>query len=667
MVCARAARGALAALPYLYYAESSVGILRLHQRTAQAPTSVATMQFAVVAAVSAATTAALPWRVLRHTDCGLHGASHGVMVWGVSFEACLAKASTEAKGGFMYTNERWHGSAGCATGLTPPTNASCGSAGPDGNWDSYFCEAPDGKCATPVAPPQPPPPTPCTNITTQANCTAQSHRCTWSSGHCATAPAPPLSPTTEPCSAPGLLSTDGPNILTIGDSISMCGFGYGHFVNDMLVTQTQGRLAGYSSACGQMASTANSAEKMANCIGNSTGTLKGRPFSVITYNAGLHDCDTAERVHADAYRLNLKAGLEVLKAAAHAVAVTTTTPFDINVQKPDADAGINMSCVLEYNVIAKEVAAEVGASVVDLYGYVEEFCQQGPGSPNAKWPPLLPSSSGFGGNYTACAVQSSGLHFFTAAPQPSGQQYTGLHIAAEATRMIPNAHINNKTEEAARGVLERVSDAPIETMSCGNPPAPLSTTLPNVLIIGDSISEPGSGYGPGVEQLLMRPGIPWRNQSGPLASVQHNGNSVSNQAGPTTNGVNCIKSWVGKEKWDAITINFGIHDWCETNCPVEPLVPPPARHRGFTKPLVQLSDYCVRGTGTCMQLPPEGECQPGSVHQESWRHLRSRPRSIGSRRQDSLGVDHPCADSRRRCPTVLHLWAQWLRLQFMHR
>ena len=115
------------------------------------------MQFAVVAAVSTATTAALPaWRVLRHTDCGLHGAEHGVMVWGISFEACLAKASTEAKGGFMYTNERWHGSTGCATGLASPTKASCESAGADGNWDSYFCEAPDGKCATPAAPPQPP-------------------------------------------------------------------------------------------------------------------------------------------------------------------------------------------------------------------------------------------------------------------------------------------------------------------------------------------------------------------------------------------------------------------------------------------------------------------------------------------------------------------------------
>ena len=62
-------------------------------------------------------------------------------------------------------------------------------------------------------------------------------------------------------------------------------------------SQTRGRLAGYSysSACGQMASSANSPKKMASCIGNATGTLKGKPFSVITYNAGLHDCDAPEQ------------------------------------------------------------------------------------------------------------------------------------------------------------------------------------------------------------------------------------------------------------------------------------------------------------------------------------------------------------------------------------
>ena len=67
----------------------------------------------------------------------------------------------------------------------------------------------------------------------------------------------------------------------------MCGFGYGHFVNDMLVAQTNGTLAGYSSACGQMASSNGGAAKMTRCIGNSTGNLKPKTFSVITYNAGL--------------------------------------------------------------------------------------------------------------------------------------------------------------------------------------------------------------------------------------------------------------------------------------------------------------------------------------------------------------------------------------------
>jgi hypothetical protein len=234
----------------------------------------------------------------------------------------------------------------------------------------------------------------------------------------------------EPCGAPGTLSAAAPNILTIGDSISMCGYGYGHFVNDMLVNQTDnglghGTLAGYSSACGQMASSNDGAAKMTKCIGNTTGTLKPKTFSVITYNAGLHDCDTSERVEPEAYRANVKAVLETLKPAAHAVAFTTTTPFDINLAKPDADAGINMSCVVQYNEIAKEVAAEVGGvTVIDLYAHVEKFCGQG--IPNGKGgAPLLPASSGFLHNYTACAVQSSGLHFFTSAPQPSGQQYTG--------------------------------------------------------------------------------------------------------------------------------------------------------------------------------------------------------------------------------------------------
>ena len=199
--------------------------------------------------LAAATAATLlpAWHVLRHTDCAAFSNNYTVD-WGVSFEACVAKAGVAA-GGFMYTNERWdpHGSnPGCAVGLAPCTHP--GTAGNYGNWDSYYCEA--AQCAAPVAPPEPVPPTPCQDITAQANCSASGGRCVWESNHCIDTP---LSPSTEPCSAPGLLSTDAPNILTIGDSISMCGFGYGHFVHDMLVKQSNGTLAGYSSACGQMA------------------------------------------------------------------------------------------------------------------------------------------------------------------------------------------------------------------------------------------------------------------------------------------------------------------------------------------------------------------------------------------------------------------------------
>ena len=60
---------------------------------------------------------------------------------------------------------------------------------------------------------------------------------------------------------------------------------------------------------------------------------------------------------------------------------------------------------------------DVGGVVIDdLYGYVEDFCHVFPKDNR---------SSGYAGNYTKCAVQTTGLHFFNNAPSPSGQQYTG--------------------------------------------------------------------------------------------------------------------------------------------------------------------------------------------------------------------------------------------------
>ena len=133
------------------------------------------------------------------------------------------------------------------------------------------------------------------------------------------------------CTAPTPLSKTGPNILLVGDSISMGGSGYSLFVQDMMETSTGGALAsiqhgGGFGGGGQMASSANGVAKMSACMGNATGGLKPHAWSVITYNAGLHDCDTRERVLPDAYRSNLKGIFEVMKAGASKAVFVTTTP-----------------------------------------------------------------------------------------------------------------------------------------------------------------------------------------------------------------------------------------------------------------------------------------------------------------------------------------------------
>jgi hypothetical protein len=79
--------------------------------------------------------------------------------------------------------------------------------------------------------------------------------------------------------------------------------------------------------------------------------------------------------------------------------------------------------LLQRNAIARRLVKQVGIELLDLYEYVERFCNKGQLSQH--------------GNYTKCAIQSSGLHFFTTSPQPSGQQYTGLAIANAAVRGIP--------------------------------------------------------------------------------------------------------------------------------------------------------------------------------------------------------------------------------------
>ena len=66
--------------------------------------------------------------------------------------------------------------------------------------------------------------------------------------------------------------------------------------------------------------------------------------------------------------------------------------------------------------------------------------------------------------------------------------------------------------------------------------------LPRVLIIGDSIS---IGYTPALRELLKG---------------KANVHRIPTNGGPTSNGIKNVEAWLGKEKWDVIHFNFGLHD-----------------------------------------------------------------------------------------------------------
>jgi hypothetical protein len=80
------------------------------------------------------------------------------------------------------------------------------------------------------------------------------------------------------------------------------------------------------------------------------------------------------------------------------------------------------------------------------------------------------------------------------------------------------------------------------TPACGIGPYKANTSLPQYLIIGDSISY---GYSP----FLIK------NLTGKY-EAQH----VNTNADNSYKGVMCLSTWLGSHKWDLISFNFGLHD-----------------------------------------------------------------------------------------------------------
>ncbi len=83
---------------------------------------------------------------------------------------------------------------------------------------------------------------------------------------------------------------------------------------------------------------------------------------------------------------------------------------------------------------------------------------------------------------------------------------------------------------------------------------PLDPGLPNVLILGDSIS---IGYTRAVRRLLAGEA----NVQRPL-NARRDGPS---NCGPTPRGIENIDAWLGETQWDVIHFNWGLHDLCYRN------------------------------------------------------------------------------------------------------
>jgi hypothetical protein len=396
-----------------------------------------------------------------------------------------------------------------------------------------------------------------------------------------------------------------PNVMLIGDSISKGNSGYSLYVRDILQRVLPSGLAGDSASLvgtlmhgggfgsdGQAAASQQGAAKVGCYDGNGTGSLAAQAWSVLTYNAGLHDCGrgSSQWVDSTAYERNLRRVFGAMKRAATAAIFVATTPFDLRLPI-NYTAGITPQCVAERNGIAKRVAAEMGVAYDDLHAFVNAAC--------------------LGANYTECAFQTTGLHFFTRAPLPSGQQLTAISVANAVIRSLDHSELSPAPPSTA--VAQSQPRAYPWIFRCGlsakTPPTTAiedghgrwhNVTIPQVLVIGDSISSDAEGYGAELREIMENP-LPWcganmsipssepadatgfcsartgrggpirpfdakhRTATGALARVSHSGGWKDQkgnewQAGNSSHGKACAKRWLGAQRFDVITINFGLHD-----------------------------------------------------------------------------------------------------------
>jgi len=123
--------------------------------------------------------------------------------------------------------------------------------------------------------------------------------------------------------------------------------------------------------------------------------------------------------------------------------------------------------------------------------------------------------------------------------------------------------------------------------------------LSRVLLIGDSIS---IGYTLPVRKLL---------------AGKANVHRITGNAGPSSNGVFLIDSWLGQQKWDVIHFNFGLHDLKRLDDGIQQ-VPIEAYERYLRLIVQRLKRTGARLIWASTTPVPEGKVSPprvpGDVH-----------------------------------------------------
>ena len=92
------------------------------------------------------------------------------------------------------------------------------------------------------------------------------------------------------------------------------------------------------------------------------------------------------------------------------------------------------------------------------------------------------------------------------------------------------------------------------TALCAGGPVPLNTSIPNVLLVSDSIGANGSGYHTNVIAML-EPDASTVTGGGPVgnAMVQHSGGGwtgIKGYCGTSFGVAACGPQWLGQSKWD---------------------------------------------------------------------------------------------------------------------